>query len=105
MDRGIDNLTPLDTRASLFMDNPPRKEYAEMAKFNYTGPYEPYRDQSYPGSRQSPTGSTDRLVDSTYYDDDHQSRSVSRSDSQHSRDSHGSQDGRKPTTPGYGFVY
>lgn len=37
----MDDLTPLDARESLLMDNPPRKDYAEMSKFNFTGPYEP----------------------------------------------------------------
>ncbi|KNG82359.1 hypothetical protein ANOM_009731 [Aspergillus nomiae NRRL 13137] len=40
MNRDIDDLTPLDARESLLMENPPRKEYTEMSKFNFTGPYE-----------------------------------------------------------------
>lgn len=101
-DRDIDDLTPLDARQSLLMDNPARKEYAEMAKFNYTGPYEPYRDQVHPHTRQSPTGSTDRLVDASYPEDDRHGRSESRQ-SRHSRDSHGSPEGREPTKPAQGF--
>lgn len=80
------------------MDNPPRKDYAEMAKFNYTGPYEPYRDQVHPYARQSPTGSTDRLVDASYPEDDRHGRSESRP----SRDSHDSPEGLEPTKPAQG---
>ncbi|KAL4885369.1 hypothetical protein BJY04DRAFT_146831 [Aspergillus karnatakaensis] len=86
--RDIDDLTPLDARESLLMDNPPRKGYSEMSNFNFTGPYEPYRD-------------TDRLVDSEYRDESRHGRHSSRG----SRDSHGSPDGRHPTKPGYGFAY
>ncbi|KAL4801409.1 hypothetical protein BDV18DRAFT_84931 [Aspergillus unguis] len=94
MNRDIDDLTPLDARESLLMDNPPRKDYSEMSKFNFTGPYEPYRD-------------TDRLVGSGYHDDpryDHNAGRDSRGSS-HSRDGRGSPDGRQPTKPGYGFAY
>lgn len=100
----MDDLTPLDARESLLMDNPPRKDYAEMNKFNFTGPYEPYRDQHDPAARHSPTGSTDRLVDPGYGMDDRHGRSLSRQ-SRQSRESRGSPDGRKATTPGYGFAY
>ncbi|KAL5337863.1 hypothetical protein BJX70DRAFT_399242 [Aspergillus crustosus] len=86
--RDIDDLTPLDARESLLMDNPPRKDYSEMSNFNFAGPYEPYRD-------------TDRLVDSEYHDDPRHGRTMSRD----SRDSHGSSDDRHPTKPGYGFAY
>lgn len=94
MNRDIDDLTPLDARESLLMDHPPRKDYAEMSKFNFTGPYEPYRD-------------TDRLVGSEYHDDPRYGRNESRGSrgSSQSRDSQGSPDGRQPTKPGYGFAY
>ncbi|KAK1148300.1 hypothetical protein N8T08_010109 [Aspergillus melleus] len=101
LDRDMDDLTPLDARESLLMDHPPRKDYAEMNKFNFTGPYEPYRDQHEPTSRHSATGSTDRLVDPSYGQDERNGRSPSRL----SRESRGSPDGRKATTPGYGFAY
>lgn len=97
MDRDIDDLTPLDARQSLLMEDPPRKEYAEMAKFNYTGPYEPYKDQVHSRSQPSPTGSTDRLVDAGDLEGGHNGRSESRQ----SCDSHNSVDGREPTKPGY----
>jgi hypothetical protein len=32
-------------RISHLMDHPQRKEYAEMSNFNFTGPYESYRDE------------------------------------------------------------
>ncbi|KAL4874176.1 hypothetical protein BDV12DRAFT_3367 [Aspergillus spectabilis] len=91
LNRDIDDLTPLDARESLLMDHPPRKGYSEMSNFNFTGPYEPYRD-------------TDRLVDSEYHDEPRHGRKMSR-DSRGSRESHGSPDGRHPTKPGYGFAY
>ncbi|KAL4927425.1 transient receptor potential ion channel family protein [Aspergillus undulatus] len=94
MNRDIDDLTPLDARESLLMDHPPRKDYNEMSNFNFTGPYEPYRD-------------TDRLVDNQYHDNPRYGRNVSRDSrgSSNSRDSHGSPEGRHPTKPGYGFAY
>ncbi|OGM46304.1 DUF907 domain protein [Aspergillus bombycis] len=104
MNRDMDDLTPLDARESLLMENPPRKEYTEMSKFNFTGPYEPYRDHYDPKSRSSSTGSTDRLVDPPGYHESQHGRSLSR-ESRHTRDSRGSPDGRKPTAPGYGFAY
>ncbi|KAB8076349.1 hypothetical protein BDV29DRAFT_90873 [Aspergillus leporis] len=104
MNRDIDDLTPLDARESLLMENPPRKEYTEMSKFNFTGPYEPYRDHYDPKSRSSPRGSTERLVDPPGYHESQHGRSSSRA-SRHTRDSRGSPDGRKPTAPGYGFAY
>lgn len=92
----IDNLTTLDARNSLLMDPPPHKsDSQEMSKFNFTGPYEPYRDQQLPRSHKA-TESTDHLI--PYADDsvDHQrSRSLS-------RDSFGrdpSPDPRQPTLP------
>ncbi|PYH90675.1 DUF907 domain protein [Aspergillus ellipticus CBS 707.79] len=104
MNRDIDDLTPLDARESLLMEHPPRKEYSEMSKFNFTGPYEPYRDQYDPKARLSPTGSTDRLVESGYPLDDRHGRSSSR-ESRRSRDSHDPPEGHHATTPGYGFAY
>ncbi|KAL4896295.1 hypothetical protein BDV59DRAFT_132419 [Aspergillus ambiguus] len=102
-----DDLTPLDARESLLMDHAPRKDFSEMSKFNYTGPYAgPYRDASPydPKSRHSPTGSTDRLVEPGYGFDGRHGRSLSH-ESRQSRDSRGSPDGRHPTAPGYGFAY
>lgn len=107
MNRDMDDLTPLDARESLLMDNPPRKDYAEMSKFNFTGPYEPYRDQFDHKGRQSPTGSMDHLVGSGYHlDERHEQheRAVSR-ESRLSRDSHDAPEQHHATTPGYGFAY
>ncbi|KAI9924515.1 hypothetical protein ASPWEDRAFT_110234 [Aspergillus wentii DTO 134E9] len=104
MNRDMDDLTPLDARESLLIEHPQRKEFTEMSNFNFTGPYEPYRDQVYPKSRSSPTGSTERLVETEDHVDNRHGRSLSR-ESSHSRDSHGSPDGRHPTTPGYGLAY
>ena len=101
MGRDVDDLTPLDARESLLMENPPRKEYAEMSHFNFTGPYEPYRDQ-YPKSGHDRTGSTDRLVGPDYAMETRHGRNMSR-DSRQSRES--SPDGRTATKPGYGFAY
>jgi len=98
MDRDIDDLTPLDARQSLLMENPPRKEYAEMAKFNYTGPYEPYRDQVQ--IRSSPRGSTDKLVDAGDLESGH----IGRSESRQSRDSQSSVEGHEPTKPASGLA-
>ncbi|KAA8650006.1 hypothetical protein EYZ11_005010 [Aspergillus tanneri] len=104
LNRDMDDLTPLDARESLLMDHPPHKNYAEMSKFNHTGPYEPYRDQHEPTLRHSPTASTDRLVGPGYGQDNRPGRSLSRG-SGGSRESHVSLDGRKATTPGYGLAY
>lgn len=98
MDRDIDDLTPLDARQSLLMENPPRKEYAEMAKFNYTGPYGPYKDQVQVHS--SPRGSTDNLVGAGDLESGH----IGRSESRQSRDSHSSVEGREPTKPASGLA-
>lgn len=90
----LDNLTTLDARNSLLMESPPHKsDNQEMSKFNFTGPYEPYRDQQLPRSHKA-TESTDHLI--PYADDgiDYQ-RSAS-------RDSFGrdpSPDPRQPTLP------
>ncbi|OJZ88877.1 hypothetical protein ASPFODRAFT_129161 [Aspergillus luchuensis CBS 106.47] len=104
MNRDLDDLTPLDARESLLMEHPPRKDFAEMSKFNFTGPYEPYRDQHDSKSRHSPTGSTDRLVDSSYPLEDINGRSISR-ESRRSHDSHENPEKHHATTPGYGFAY
>lgn len=98
MDRDIDDLTPLDARQSLLMENPPRKEYAEMAKFNYTGPYGPYKDQVQ--VRSSPMESTDNLVSTGDLESGH----IGRSESRQSRDSHSSVEGREPTKPASGLA-
>jgi hypothetical protein len=86
------------------MDHPPRKDYSEMSNFNFTGPYEPYRDQHPLNSKRGFNDSSDRLVDSVYHDEPRHGRNTSRG-SRGSRDSYGSPDGRKPTAPGYGFAY
>ncbi|OJJ88047.1 transient receptor potential ion channel family protein [Aspergillus glaucus CBS 516.65] len=98
MDRDIDDLTPLDARQSLLMENPPRKEYAEMAKFNHTGPYGPYKDQVH--VRSSPRGSTDNLVGAGDLESGH----IGRSESRQSRDSHSSVEGHEPTKPASGLA-
>lgn len=101
MGHEIDNLTPLDARQSLLMDNPARREYAEMAKFNFAGPYEPYRDHSPPTSRNSPspTRSIDRLVDPpSYYEAEEH---YARNDSRLSIDSHDSLNKHQPITPSH----
>lgn len=101
MGREIDNLTPLDARQSLLMDNRPPREYAETSRFNFTGPYEPYRDNSPPTSRNSPspTRSIDRLVDPpSYYETEEQ---YARNDSRLSIDSHDSLNKHRPITPGH----
>lgn len=98
MNRDVDDLTPLDARESLLMESQPRKDYSEMSRFNFTGPYQPYHDQGY-RSRHSPTGSTDRLVDhdASFVDNRH-GRSISRdSHDRHSLDGH-------PPPPGYGIA-
>ncbi|KAJ9491188.1 hypothetical protein VN97_g2049 [Penicillium thymicola] len=96
--RDLDDLTPLDARDSLLMDHPQRKQYAEMSNFNFTGPYESYRDE--PKRARSP-GSNERdgLVHNDY--GVAHGRSIS-PDSHHSRSSI---EGRRPTAPGYGMAY
>lgn len=81
------------------MEHPPKRDFAEMSKFNFTGPYEPYRDHPH---RPSSTGSHERLVYADY------GVAHSRNSSQGSR--HGgrrspSLEGRHPTTAGYGMAY
>ena len=98
MNRDVDDLTPLDARESLLMEHrPSRKDDSEMSKFNFTGPYQPYRDHI---PRHSPTGSTDHLVAPDYFNNQYR-----RSSSRDSRDSNHSLDGRPAATPGYGFRY
>ncbi|KAJ5449208.1 TRP-like family [Penicillium cf. griseofulvum] len=96
--RDLDDLTPLDARDSLLMDHPQRKEYAEMSNFNFTGPYESYRDEP---KRARPTGSDERdgLVRNDY------GVAHGRSDSPDSHHSRSSLEGRRPAAPGYGMAY
>ncbi|KAJ5823102.1 TRP-like family [Penicillium robsamsonii] len=96
--RDLDDLTPLDARDSLLMDHPQRKDYAEMSNFNFTGPYESYRDEP---KRAGPTGSDERagLVHNDYGVAHGRSASP---DSHHSRSS---LEGRRPAAPGYGMAY
>lgn len=97
---GLDDLTPLDARESLLIDNPQRKDFTEMSNFNFTGKYEPYRD--HPADRPNSAGSNKGLVHSDYgvahghrysdeyRDDTHRSRSPSL-------------EGQRPTVPGYAY--
>ncbi|KAJ5441160.1 TRP-like family [Penicillium cf. griseofulvum] len=82
----------------LLMDHPQRKEYAEMSNFNFTGPYESYRDEP---KRARPTGSDERdgLVRNDY------GVAHGRSDSPDSHHSRSSLEGRRPAAPGYGMAY
>lgn len=99
MNRDVDDLTPLDARESLLMEHhPPRKDDSETSNFNFTGPYQPYRDHA---PRHSPTGSTDHLVGPNYSSNNQHRRSFSRD----SHDSNHSLDGRPAATPGYGLRY
>ncbi|KAJ5475024.1 hypothetical protein N7539_008090 [Penicillium diatomitis] len=95
--KDLDDLTPLDARESLLIDHPPKRDFTEMSKFNFTTPYEPYRDQ--PMHRSE---SHEHLVNADHgvtrgiaYDRSHSSAVDSRS----------SMEGRKPTAPGYGMAY
>ncbi|KAJ5894449.1 hypothetical protein N7495_006140 [Penicillium taxi] len=103
MNRDLDDLTPLDARESLLIDHNPKRDFTEMSRFNFTGPYQSYRNQA---ARRNSSGSEEGLVH-PYAD---------RSGSPMPRDTHGhgddhddhrtpSLDGRKPTTAGYGMVY
>lgn len=97
--KDLDDLTPLDARDSLLMDHHQRKDFTEMSKFNFTGPYEGYRDQP---SRPDSTNSKDRLVYADY------GVAHGRHYSQESRVSgRGSPplEGRRPTQPAYGMAY
>ncbi|KAI1832759.1 hypothetical protein DTO006G1_9538 [Penicillium roqueforti] len=96
--RDIDDLTPLDARDSLLMEHPQRKQYAEMSNFNFTGPYQTYRDEP---KRAGSPGNTerDRLVNNDY------GVAHARSSSPDSRHSRSSLEGRRPAAPGYGMAY
>lgn len=98
--RDLDDLTPLDARESLLIEHPPKRDYNEVSKFNFTGPYEPYRD--HPSNRHDSSGSRENLVYADYgvaHD-----RSYSQN-SQHSGRRSPSLEGRHPTTAGYGMAY
>ncbi|KAJ5627574.1 hypothetical protein N7528_005001 [Penicillium herquei] len=98
--RDLDDLTPLDARESLLIDHPPRQEYTEMSKFNFTGPYESYRDNP---SRPDSANSKERLVYADYGVANNHSRSSSQQ-SRHDGRRSPSLEGRHPTTPGYGMA-
>ncbi|KAJ5476217.1 hypothetical protein N7475_001946 [Penicillium sp. IBT 31633x] len=93
--RDLDDLTPLDARDSLLMDHPQRKEYSEMSNFNFTGPYESYRDQP----KRPDSDERQGLVHHDY------GVAHGRSTSPESHRSRNSMDGRHPTAPGYGMAY
>ncbi|KAJ5815318.1 hypothetical protein N7474_007095 [Penicillium riverlandense] len=97
LSRDMDDLTPLDARESLLIEHPQKHEYTGMSKFNFTGPYEQYRDQP---RRPGSNGSSDRLVYADYSDMGH-----GRTDSHESHHSRHSIEGRNPTAPGYGMAY
>lgn len=81
------------------MDNHQRKDFTEMSKFNFTGPYESYRDQA---PRPDSTNSKDRLVYADY------GVAHGRHSSQQSRNSgrrSPSLEGRRPTQPAFGMAY
>ncbi|KAK2762807.1 hypothetical protein FQN54_000982 [Arachnomyces sp. PD_36] len=89
----LDNLTTLDARNSLMGPPPSKSDNQEMSKFNFTGPYEPYRDHQIPKSHKA-TESTDHLI--PYADDSvHHQRSRSAS-----RDSFGRGHSPEPPLPG-----
>ncbi|KAJ5298694.1 ATP-dependent RNA helicase dbp3 [Penicillium atrosanguineum] len=95
--RDLDDLTPLDARESLLIEHPQKRDFTEMSKFNFTGPYEPYRDMPH---RSDSTGSKDRLV----YADYGVARSLSQNSGHDGRHSP-PLEGRQPTKPGYGMAY
>lgn len=97
--RDLDDLTPLDARESLLIEHPPKRDFAEMSKFNFTGPYEPYRDHP---DRPDSTGSKERLV---YADYGVAHSRNSSEESRHSGRRSPSLEGRHPTTAGYGMAY
>lgn len=97
--RDLDDLTPLDARESLLIEHPPKRDITEMSKFNFTGPYEPYRDHPH---RPDSTGSHERLVYADY--GVAHSRNFSH-ESRHSGRRSPSLEGRHPTTAGYGMAY
>lgn len=99
---GLDDLTPLDARESLLIDNPQRKEFTEMSNFNFTGPYEPYRD--HPADRPDSAGSNKGLMHSDYgvargHSPEYQYRD------DHDRSRSPSPEGQHPTKPAYGMAY
>ncbi|OQE20610.1 hypothetical protein PENSTE_c013G07199 [Penicillium steckii] len=96
--RDLDDLTPLDARDSLLIEHPPKRDYNEVSKFNFTGPYEPFRD--YP--RHDRNDSHENLVQADYGVAHDRSYSAH---SQHSGRRSPSLDGRHPTTAGYGMAY
>ncbi|KAJ5172339.1 hypothetical protein N7492_004932 [Penicillium capsulatum] len=97
--KDLDDLTPLDARDSLLIDHHDRKDFTEMSKFNFTGPYEPYRDHP---SRPDSTGSKERLV---YADYGVAHGRQSSQESRHNDRRSPSLEGRRPTQPGYGMAY
>ncbi|KAJ5668782.1 hypothetical protein N7462_009852 [Penicillium macrosclerotiorum] len=100
----LDDLTPLDARESLLIDHPAKRDFTEMSKFNFTGPYEPYRDN--PKHHRGSTESKDNLVYSDYgvaHDRNHSPEP--RPDSRHSGRRSPSLEGRHPTTAGFGMAY
>jgi hypothetical protein len=80
------------------MDHPQREKYSDMSNFNFTGPYEPYRDHT---GRPDSAGSNEhqRLVRNDY------GVAHERSSSPDSQRSRSSIEGRKPTTAGFGMAY
>ncbi|KAJ5150951.1 uncharacterized protein N7482_010203 [Penicillium canariense] len=99
--KDLDDLTPLDARESLLIEHPPKRDFAEMSKFNFTGPYEPYQD--HPRHRPDSTGGNDRLVYADYGVAHGRSSSQESGHYDHRRSL--SLEGRKPTTPGFGMAY
>ncbi|OKL55639.1 hypothetical protein UA08_09108 [Talaromyces atroroseus] len=71
-DRDMDNLTPLDARNSLLIDDMPRSraDMYEQSKYNMTGPFEAYRDHV-PETTETVSHvrdkSTDRLINNDSY--------------------------------------
>lgn len=68
-----------------------------MSNFNFTGPYDSYRDQKRPDSAGS--NEHQRLVGNDY------GVAHGRSSSPDSHRSRSSIEGRQPTAPGYGMAY
>lgn len=96
-----DDLTPLDARESLLMEDhhPQRKDYSEMSRFNFARPYEPFRDRAI---RQKRGASTERLVGGAW--DPSLSDLHARSLSQESR-GRNSVEGHHAAAPGYGYAF
>lgn len=96
-----DDLTPLDARESLLMeDHEPlrRKDYSEMSRFNFTGPYQPYIDRV---GQHDRSGSRDRLVGADPVEHPH-ARSLSQESQSQGRGKN-SLEGRQATLPGFAF--